>query len=225
MSLTFTITGNKSLLETCFQPPLNVDGDYECGLLFFSALNCVPNIHAYNNVFAYGKNVQKLHIPHGNYDLYDLLDYLTTKLDSCEIKIKPNNNTLKCLIYCNESIRFDVENSIGNVLGFDNVILEANKWHESKNTVNILPLSAIRIECDLVQGSYTNGLPSHILHEFVPNVPPGHRFIELPQNIIYFPINKTNISEITLKIIDLNGNYVNFQKENIILRLHLRRTR
>lgn len=151
------------------------------------------------------------------------MDFLESKLKQCEIRIKPNNNTLKCSIYCSEIIHFEEHNSIGALLGSQKVKLEANKWHESENLVNILPLTLIRIECDIVQGSYVNGLPTHIAHEFVPNVPPGYRLIEIPQNIIYLPINKSNISSITIKVLDEYGNYIDFREENIQLRLHIRR--
>ena len=118
-----------------------------------------------------------------------------------------------------------MENSIGSLLGFSKTKLIANKWYESVNPVNILPVSVIRIECDLVLGSYINGLPSHIIHEFVPNIPPGHQYIEAPKNIIYFPINTKNISSITVKIVNEHGDYIDFRGENIQLRLHLRQSK
>lgn len=222
MSITLTITGNKSILESHFQPPLSLEEKCECGLLYFSALNSIPNVTARNNVFAYGENNKQIHIPVGTYDLYDIVEYLETHISGCDIKIKPNNNTLKCFFYCSEIVDFSMKNSIGQLLGFQNVKLEANKWYESVTPVSILPLAVIRIECDLVQGSYSNGVPSHIIHEFVPNVPPGHRYIEIPKNIIYLPVNTNNISSLSVRVLDEHGNYIDFRGESIQLRLHLR---
>lgn len=225
MSLTLTFTGTKSLLETCFLPPLSVEDDWECGLLFFSARNSIPNVNSSNNTFAYGDNGEEtLKIPCGTYDLYDLQNFLEDNIKGCEISIQPNNNTLKCSIYCTKTIHFDSENSVGKLLGFHNKKLEANKWHESETDINILPVSVIRIECDIVKGSYINGSPCHIIHEFVPNVPPGHRFIEKPKNITYLPIIKKNISRITVKIVDERGNWIDFRKEPILLRMQLRKS-
>lgn len=223
MSITLTITGNKPFLESQFQPPLTLWEKCECGLLYFSALNSIPNVTACNNIFTYGDDNKQLQVPFGTYDLYDIAEYLETNISDCEIKIKPNNNTLKCHFYCSQSVNFNVNNSIGQLLGFQNVKLEANKWYESITPVSILPLSVIRIECDLVQGTYNNGSPSHIIHEFVPDVSPGHRYIEKPQNIIYLPVNKYCISSLSVKILDENGNYVDFRGESIQLRLHLRK--
>lgn len=225
MSITLSITGHKSLLESYYHPPLSIGDKYECGLLYFSSINSVPNINASNNTFSYGEEGRQLQIPCGIYDLYDIGNYLESNLADCEIKIEPNNNTLKCLLFCSKTVHFDINNSIGQLLGFRRTKLEANKWHESETPVNILPLSLIRVECDLIHGAYTNGSASHIIHEFVPNVPPGHQYIEVPRNIIYFPINKSNISSITIRIINERGHLIDFKEENIQLRLHLRRAR
>lgn len=224
MSLTLTFTGNESILETYFIPPLSIEDNWECGLLFFSTRNSIPNVNTSNNTFAYGDNGETLEIPCGTYDLYDLQNFLEDNVNGCEINIQSNNNTLKCSIYCTKTINFDGKNSIGKLLGFHNKKLEANKWHESETKIGILPLSVIRIECDIVKGSYINGLPSHIIHEFVPNVPPGHRFIEKPKNIIYLPIIKENISRITVKVVDERGQCIDFRGEHILLRMQLRKS-
>lgn len=224
MSITLTVTGNKSILESKFQPPVNLWDKCECGLIFFSAFNSIPNINNSNNVFAYGENGNQLKIPHGTYDLFDLTNYLQNKLVDCQLKIEPNSNNMKCSIYCSKTINFNVNNSIGQLIGFKKRKLEANKWHESEEPVNILPLAVIRIECDLVQGSFINGIAEHIIYEFVPNVASGHRYIEVPKNIIYLPVNKSSLTSVTVKIVDEFGNPVDFNGETIQLRLHLRRT-
>lgn len=86
-------------------------------------------------------------------------------------------------------------------------------------------LSVIKIECDLVYGSYCNGLPTHFIHEFVSDTSLSHDYIEIPQNVIYFPVNKNLISSISVKIVDQLGNCINFGEEHIQLRLHLRKTK
>lgn len=224
MSITITITGNESILQSEFIPPLILDDNYDCGLLYFSSFNSIPNINNSNNVFAYGKQ-EEIKIPCGTYDLFDLKDYLKSKIKDCELKIEPNNNTFKCSLFCSEKINFDVKNSVGPLLGFPEMMLESNKWHESIYSVSIIPVSVLRIECDLVQGSYTNGLPTHIIHEFVLNVPPGSQLIEVPKNVIYFPIKKKIVSSITVKILDLEGKLINFQNENIHMCLHLQKSK
>lgn len=223
MSFTLTITGNNPILQSDFYPPLILNNnDYECGILYFSTFNSIPNINDKNNIFVYGAQ-KEIKVPCGTYDFQDLSEYLKNKVEKCDLQIKPNINTLSCSLFCTETIDFQVKNTIAPLFGFSSVKLEPNKWHESNKSVNILPVSVIRIECDLIQGSYTNGAPTHIIHEFVLNVPPGHQIIEVPKNIVYFPINKKVISTIKVRILDLCGNIVDFRNENIQLCLHLRK--
>lgn len=224
MSITFTITGNESILRSELNTPLILEDNYECGLLYFSTFNSIPNINDSNNVFAYGKR-KDIKIPSGTYDLSDLYEYLKRNVKNCDLKIIPNNNTSKCSIFCSEPINFKIKNSVGTLLGFSESVLEPNKWHESVNPVCIIAASVIRIECDLVQGSYTNGLPTHIIHEFVLNSPPGHQVIEVPKNIIYFALKNKHISSITVRILDLEGNLINFSNENINISFHLRKSK
>lgn len=225
MSTVITITGHESVLETHFHPSLQLTEQYECALLYFSATNSVPNINSSNNLFIYGDDCKELQIPIGTYDLYDIQDYLTKNIIESNIELVPNNNTLKCSLFCSKTVHFEKNNSIGQLLGFSKRKLEANKWHESERLVNIPPLSMIRIECDLINGSYINGLPSHIIHEFIPNTPPGYQYIEVPNKIIYFPINKNNLSSLTVRIVDDNSNLIDFRKQVISLRLHIRKSK
>lgn len=225
MSTTISITGNKSLIETNFNPPLLLDGKYECGLLYFSTFNSIPNVNDNNNGFSYGENGSEIKIPKGTYDLHDINEYLSNKMKNCNLQILPNNNTLKCTLFCTQTVNFQSENSIGELLGFPKAKLEANKWHESINSINILPVSVIKIDCDLVLGSYNNSSPCHTIYEFIPNVPPGHQLVEIPKNIIYLPLVQRSITSITIKIIDNNGKPIDFRNENIQLGLHIRHTK
>lgn len=84
-------------------------------------------------------------------------------------------------------------------------------------------LSVVRIECDLIHGSYSDGLPTHNIHEFLTYNTVGHQHIERPQNVIYFPVNKNIISSISIKIVDQFGHSIHFDKADIQLSLHLRK--
>lgn len=137
MSITVTISGNKSELDSYFQPPLSLSGQYECGLLYCSVINS------------------------------------TSKYSHVDSKFP----------------------------------------------------SVIRIECDLIYGSYCNGLPTHIIHEFVSKTAADNQYIEIPQNVIYFPVNKNNITSITIKVLDQFGYRINFKEQYIEIRLHLRKVK
>lgn len=225
MNMTFSLSGNKSVIESQYFPPLSLNGDYECGLLYFSACNSIPNINDKNNLFVYGEDSKhSIVIPTGTYDLNDISTYLQENANNCEITLKPNNNTLKCSLFCSDEIHFEHNNTIGELLGFPKVKLEAYKWYDSVYPITILPTSVIRIDCDLIKGSYTNGLESHTIYEFVPNIPPGYQFIEVPKNVIYFPLSKEHISYITIQILDAQGRVIDFRGETIQLCLHIRKS-
>lgn len=49
MSITVTISGKKSELESFFQRPLTLSGKYECRLLDFSILNSILKVHFNEN--------------------------------------------------------------------------------------------------------------------------------------------------------------------------------
>lgn len=224
MSFTLSISGNKSALSTIYYPTLQFDGEYECALLHLSTFNSIPNIDSKNNIFFYGIN-EHLEIPEGAYELQDISDYIkqNLKLKGITFNLFCNNNTLKITIYCDKDIHFEKDNSLGKLLGFGRQTLKANILHESQLPVNILSTTVLRIECDIVSGSYIDGKSSHIIHEFAPNVPPGYRIIEIPKNIIYFPVNQTNVSTINIRLLDNNHNLINLRGEEVQLYLHIKK--
>ena len=110
------------------------------------------------------------------------------------------------------------------MLGFiEPKALDANKTHWSDAPVNIINVNTIKIRCNIVQGSYQNGENDHTLHSFYPTVEPGFKIVETPSNVIYLPINVQRIDNITLSVVDQNGETVNFRGEVITARLHLKR--
>lgn len=221
MSFTLSITGTSSTLTTNHSPSLQLDGEYECGLLYLSTFNSIPNIDCRNSKLYYGNN-EELEIPEGSYELQDLDDYIKKHIQGCTFKLTCNNNTLKTSILCSKNIYFK-NDTIGKLLGFGNETVPANILKESPFPVSILSTTIVRVECDIVSGSFINGKPSHIIHEFVPNVPPGYRIIETPKNVIYFPVTQTSLSSLKIRILDISNNLINLRGEEIQIYLHLKK--
>lgn len=145
-------------------------------------------------------------------------------------QLKANLNTLKV----DFRFPYDVQlskNSFLNLLGFDCSkdahgkvrILGANGLHSSNMSVNIFPISHIDVECNLTETSYRNGRKSHTIFTFYPNVPHGFKISISPSNILYLPVNVREISNITLRLVDQNGQLVNFKNEEISIQLNLRK--
>lgn len=232
MSLTFTLTGNSSILGYNFNPPIYLDEDpsieYEIGLANFDTFHMIPNIEKTNNVFVWGdENKYSVMVPVGSYELKDLIKILNEKIneqdENAVIMITANIQTAKITIQTNRKINFQNENSIGSVLGFKNKILEANKTYIGDDVVRILKINSICIDCNLAQGSYLNSKPVHLIYQFFPLVPYGYKIVESPLNIIYYPVSIRTINNITIRIIDQNGDLIDFRGEEITVRLHLRK--
>lgn len=230
MSYTFTLSGRSSTLSTRIYPPIILDKSdvYVLGLIDFVSYNAIPNVDSSNNIFHYDD--REVEIPEGSYEVNDLEKYINNSLiekkkevDKTVLILRANNNTLKCEIKCNKTIDFSKKNSIGPLLGFKPRILEADTRHTSDFPIAIFKVNSICVECNLVTNSFNNENPVHILHMFYPSVPPGYKIIENPTNVIYLPIKTQYIDEIVLKISDQDGNLVNFKRELITVRLHLKK--
>lgn len=222
---TFTLTGDTSTINANYHPPVVLEENFEyvIGLVNFEAYNAIPNIDTGINKLYLGNEV--ITIPTGSYEFSDINNYIQGQIKSKNIKfsMSANNNTLKCTIMSDKEINFERVDSIGPLLGFKKQKLQPNVSHESSLPVNILKTNTVRIECNIVTGAYNNNELVHTLHEFFPTVPPGFKIVETPQNVIYLPINTKTIDSITLKIVDQDGNLINFRKELVTIRLHLKR--
>lgn len=240
MSLTFTLFGRDSVLKTRIFPPIIVGDSATMALTGFDTFNSIPNINETNNTIHYKFNNEfySINIPPGAYEIEDIQNtiqsLLKKDLDERDpnrthpdgdmlFSLKSNKSTLKCVIHSGVTIDFSKTNSIGKILGFKPKILESGRDYESDNIVNITNINSIRIECNLTTGSYINGKLSHTIYEFFPCVPPGYKILEYPKNTIYLPLSKRVIDEISVQIVDQDGNLVSFMNELITVRLHLKK--
>lgn len=230
MSLTVTLTGKSNVLTANFFPPIDLGDDlYSIGLLSLDTYNTIPNIiKNESDRFYIGDKI--IQIPEGSYDIEAIADYLHENLDkSTTIILRGNNNTLKSELRSNETVYFNVQDkpySIGPLLGFTepNLILQPKTgYYESDSIVEIMKVNVISIHCNIAGGSYINGRADHVIYQFFPKVEPGYKIIETPSPVIYHPINGKTIDNITIKILDQNGELVNFREETLTVRLHIKK--
>lgn len=224
----FCLSGNSSVLSSDIFPAIELDGeDFELGFVNLCTYNTIPNVETNrNNKFHYVHNDKNetIVLPEGTYEISDINKYIQNNLkEGVTIQIQANNNTLKVEINTNVAIDFSSEKSIGRLLGFKSKVLEANKTHESDCEVNILKVNVIRIECNIVRGSYHNGRETHIIHEFFPLVAAGFKIVNHATPILYLPVSTQRINNITVTLRDQNNELINFRGETISLRLHLRK--
>lgn len=101
--------------------------------------------------------------------------------------------------------------------------MKPNQIHISQVSADILKISVIRVESNIITGSYINNRPSHTIHQFSPRVPPGYKIVEVPQNVIYFPNTVKNVHTLNISVIDQENNLINFRGETITIRLHIKK--
>lgn len=226
MSLILTLKGRSSILSTDFVPPIELDSDYNYGLalLSFHSYNSIPNIE--KNSYLYIAN-KKISIPEGSYEIGDIEEFIKEKLQVTDDEIfslKPNNNTLKCEIFCKYPIDFTHKDSIGTILGFSPKVLDPGILHSSDLPVNIIKVRTIHIDSNITSGAFYNNKISHTIYEFAIAVDPGFAIDETPQHLIYLPVvNRNELHNITLRILDQDSEIVNFRGEEIIVRLELKK--
>lgn len=223
-STTITFSGNIPFLSVNFFPPIELDSkyEYECGLIDFQSFHSIPNIDEFMNKIHVGN--YEISIPTGTYEIEALNDYIKNVLgEKHNFSVRSNKNTLHSEIFCSLPIDFAKRNTIAPLLGFSCKKLTENIIHTSQNLVDICRVNVVRIECDLIKGSYFNHRKTHTLHEFFPKVAAGFKIVESPQNVIYFPITKKAIDSISLSILDQNSEPINFRGENITIRIHIRK--
>lgn len=223
-SFTLSLSGPSSILEAQYFPPIELSSskNYVLGLVELLTFNSIPNIDVGNNKFYVGTD--EIVLPTGSYEIEDIEIYLRKVLapKGIKISVKPNNNTLRSVIECDRPINFQPRDSIGELLGFAPRVLDAIVTHSSDQPVKILKVNALRVECNITSGAYINGQPVHTIHEFFPAVPPGYKIIEVPSQVIYLPITVKSIEHLQVRIVDQDGNLVNFRGEIISIRLHLK---
>lgn len=242
-SLTVAFTGKSSVLHADFFPHITLDPDSGCcGLLDFTSYNSIPNItRGKNSEFIYQKDAAAaainasvknkiISLPTGAYEVEDILKYLKIELSLEKINLwyEINVAASKVRIQFSNNIEW-IGGSVLNVLGFNkeagsSLTFKKNDVYWSDAIVKITDIDVIRIDCDIVSGSYINGKPGHTIHQFSHcKVSPGHKFIEVPKHIVYLPINEKQLQTIQISIVDQDGRPIDFRGEQISCRIHIKK--
>lgn len=224
----FCLSGSGSTISCDIFPPFDTsDGDYVVGLVDLCTFNSIPNIETgKNDKFYFGDRNQAVTLPEGSYEIDDIAKYILQEVPlGVDFSLRANNNTLKAEIRCDKRIRFSKKGTIASILGFDEKDLDPGRTHVSPNPVNILKINSIRVECNIVRGSFDNGSEGHIIHEFFPAVPPGYKIVEIPRTVIYLPVNVQKVYNITVQLRDQNGDLINLRGETLSVRLHIKKNK
>ena len=238
-SMSILVSGNETKLSTRFNPPLQLDPKkkYEIALINLETYHSIPNVDATNNYFRYSPDNQvtwfDIHLPVGSYDIVDLHQTLVQKMkanghyddanEQAKITISANTSTLKSLLVIAENFAVDFrENtSLNSVLGFNNQVYESGS-HDSEQVVNIMQINSVFVKTDVIGGSYVNGQTRNVIYNFYPDVSPGYKILQNPNNLVYLPVILDTISSVVVELTDQNFKQLNLRGENLTIRFHLR---
>ena len=238
LSLQLIANDNKTRIRMRFNPPLEIDKNkkYEMALVNLETYYSFPNITSENNHFMYKENERgwfSIVLPEGCYELADINNVLqremrvnghwNSSLDEYPIALGANSSTLKSTLKIKDgyTVKFQEVGSFKKLLGFTGVDYESG-YHEGEATVNIMNVNSIFVNIDIIGGSYVNGNRHPTIYSFFPNVSPGHKIIENPQNLVYLPVILDTISSIETSITDDSGKLLNLRGETVNIRYHLR---
>ena len=227
-----SLKNNTATYNQTFSPAIVLDPNesYEISFVTLDTYYSFPNIiTGTNDKFTYTKNGNPvtLTFPQGCYEITTINSTLQTLLgdDAGKITISLVIPQLKSSITIanNYTVDLTAKDSIGSLLGFNKRVLNAGTT-TSDNIVAINRTNTIYVTCDLISSSYVNGIPTPVIYNFFPNVPPGYKIIEVNlREDTYLPINKSQISSISIGLIDQDNNPIGFQGDTITIRFHLRK--
>ena len=222
-----TIKANSTTSEFNIRFPipliLNNSLNYELGLLWFSTYNAIYNIGRYEFIYSLdGTNFLTAALTPGAYEIPEIGLEMKSKSGGKDIVLTPKISLHKCILKL-VGVQIEFSKELADVLGFKEGKVYPPGTHLGERMVNINSVSDINIECDLIQGCYNNGVSSNLLYSFPSNtVPSGYKLTERMNPPIYIPINRKQISNIHIRIVDQNDKIINFNGENISMYLHLR---
>lgn len=71
-------------------------------------------------------------------------------------------------------------------------------------------------------GAYIKERRVHTVHKFFAVVLPGHKIIEVSFHVVYLSIAVETIKHLQIRLVDQDGDSVNFHSEVITVQLHVK---
>ena len=218
--------------EHLSQPLQTINKQFKIAISFLTGYNGIFNVTKRNNKFYFKKaliddDIIQISPLEGSYEI-ESLDFEIKRIiiekeyyneNDYPFKIKPNVSILGSIVEIKPQgaiIGFVFEDSIGSLLGFDEILL----WKEynlSSNPVDIISFGNIFIETVIAQGMMFKGKRSGFIHNFTMDVDPGCKYIEKFRGEVQWSMmdSKGNISRNNSRLKNENGNLVSFNGQSV----------
>ena len=236
------LKGKGSKISSDFAEPIIIPSEQyiaQIGLKNFATFNNIPNIEK-------GKNNQiKIKVPEdknwyvfsletGAYELKvigeQIIEWIKVKFPKLKnvdekFALVGNNATSKA-DFCfldDYGVDFDVNASMYELLGFnENDKCIGVGLYSGKHIVNISNVTQLVFNCNITSSNYKNGKKQPFLYNCSVDVPACYRLGRELSNIAYKNLNTSQISHITIWIVDEHGAPVNLRKDDLLVTLSLR---
>ena len=231
---------DKSTHEEHLPQPLQTNNkQFKIAVTFLTGYNGTFNVTYSNIKFYFKKSLTdeefiQIYSPRGAYRIESLNNEIKRFIiekgcyreNEYPFGIKPSFTTLGNIIQIlpqRPIIGFVFEDSIGNILGFNETIL----WQEynlSPNPFDILSFDNIFSECDNAQDMIFKGRRTGIIHNSTMDVNPGYKYIEKFRSGVqwYMMESKDVNSSIDFKMKIQHGNLVSFNGQSVTFRLSIK---
>ena len=239
---TITLSGNTCDFRTLFPHPiiLNQNEEYEAAFLSLETYNSIPNITNKNNKFVYsvddGVTWKTITLEKDAYKITEINSEIQRQMilnndynsESNSFYINISHSRLSALVEIKNPrcrVNFNVENSIGSLLGFEKEVLSFG-YNKSPKIVDIMNVNSILINVDLIHDSYIDGVKGQAIHSFFPSVGPGRKIEERPQpELIFYPMNSHYINHVRVWLTDQKGELLDLQGERVTMRIVIRKVK
>lgn len=223
-----TATSTLPDFTVIFSPEIDLsDMRREIAFSSISATNSIPNITATANSFQVGRTGQQpktVSLPIGSYDMKAIQRHFKAHAGA---RLEANSATFHIVINvpADTVISFNVPNSIAPVLGFEKDSVLNPGMRSSDHVAKIVPVNTVNVCCDVVTGSYVDGVLATSLFTFYPDVHPGAKIVKEARQLIYLPFSdsrKEKLSKIRVSLTDQNNRVIDFRGEPITVTFFLR---
>lgn len=239
-SINVSLSGNTSSLSANLAPEFELDRrfDYSCCLLDLSvqipALTATLSdaaddffYHHYHHDHAY--KAHHIQLGAGRRTLKEIAMEVEEIMRSNkhDVGLWFNEESMKYHIQTgpNVQVNFEQSKTIASIFGFEPRTIPSSSMVEADHSLGSFNVSTIRVNCDLVSGSFYNDLSTHTIHEFYPKPLSNYKLIEQPHNLIYLPVVRQRISNINVTVADQNGRPIDFEDGTLInCRFHIKRS-
>ena len=167
------------------------------------------------------------------YQISDINDTLKNILpDNVKICVSIDEKKIESKLKINQTLIFTEISFFCTILGFtqshqgplndiDGFYQLIAGSYKSEKPINITGIAKVTLKCNVVDGSFVNGVREPFLYSFALDQPPGHKIYKEPKIKLFKKIKKSVLSHINFYFEDDDHKPVDFNGEPILFTCQL----